>query len=100
MELVYDIYYDKNIIDRQFNSYTDKERATELLTMMLSKNYSGGQIRQAREFIENPEYALELTKKKDACATVRNLSAKPGLTEATKKHVDELALGNVCSVLR
>ena len=99
MELAYDIYYDKNIINRQFNSYTDKDRAKELLDAMLSKNYPGGQIRQARDYIESPEYALDLGKKKEACATVKNLIKQPNLTTSTRQNVEDLSKGNVCGIL-
>lgn len=98
MELVYDLYYDKNLIDRQLNSYTDKDRAKELMDQMLAKNYPGGQIRQARDYIEDPEYALSIGKKKEACATARSLSNKSDVTPSTKAIVGDLLSGNICAV--
>jgi hypothetical protein len=96
MELVYDLYYDKNIIERQLHSYTDKDRANELLEIMVSKNYPGGTIRQAREYIEDPQYLLSFSKKKEACATARALSTQNDLTLSTKSIVNDLLSGNIC----
>ena len=96
MELVYDLYYDKNILERQLHSYTDKDRANELLEIMISKNYPGGTIRQAREYIEDPQYLLSFSKKKEACATARSLSAQNNLTPSTKSIVNDLLSGNIC----
>jgi hypothetical protein len=98
MELVYDIYYDSNPINRQLNSYTDKDRAKELFDQMLAKNYPGGQIRQARMYIEDPEYLLSIGKKKEACATARSLSSRSDLTPATKAIVNEILGGNICTI--
>jgi hypothetical protein len=98
MELAYDLYYDKNIINRQLNSYTDKDRAKELMDQMLSKNYPGGQIRQARDYVEDPEYVLSLGKKKEACATARNIAARRDISSSTKTIVDDLLNGNICIV--
>jgi hypothetical protein len=99
MELAYDLYYDKNIVNRQLNSYTDKDRARELMDQMLAKNYPGGQIRQARDYIENPEYILSIGKKKEACATARNVAARQGISSSTKTISDDLLNGNICIVL-
>jgi len=96
MELVYDLYSDTNIIQRQINSYTDKDRANELLSIMVSKNYPGGTIRQARDYIEDPQYLLSFGKKKEACATARTLSTQNNLTSSTKSIVNDLLLGNIC----
>ena len=98
MELVYDIYFDSNPINRQLNSYTDKDRAKELFDQMLAKNYPGGQIRQARIYIEDPEYLLSIGKKKEACATARSLATRPDLTPATKAIVNAILGGNFCTI--
>jgi hypothetical protein len=98
MELVYDIYFDSNPINRQLNSYTDKDRAKELFDQMLAKNYPGGQIRQARMYIEDPEYLLSIGKKKEACATARSLASRPDLTPATKAIVNAILGGNICTI--
>ena len=100
MELAYDLYYDKNIINRQLNSYTDKGRARELMDQMLVKKYPGGQIRQARDYIEDPEYILSIGKKKEACATARNIAARQGISSSTKTIADDLLNGNICIVLQ
>lgn len=97
-ELAYDLYYDSNLINRQLNSYTDKDRANELMSLMLNKQYPGGQIRQAREYIENPEYALSLGKKKEACQISSQLSSRSDLTASTKKIVEDLNSGIVCKI--
>lgn len=98
MELVYDLYYDKNIIDRNIHSYTDKDRARELMDIMLAKDYPGGQIRQARDYIEDPEYILSISKKKEACATARIISKRGDITASTKLIADDMLAGNVCMV--
>jgi len=98
VELAYDLYYDQNLINRQLNSYTDKDRASELMLLMLSKQYPGGQIRQAREYIENPEYALSLSKKKEACQVASQLNNRTDLTDSTKKITEELNSGIICKI--
>ena len=98
MELVYDIYFDSNPINRQLNSYTDKDRAKELFDQMLAKNYPGGQIRQARMYVEDPEYLLSIDMKKEACATARSLAKRPDLTASTKSIVNAILGGNICSI--
>jgi hypothetical protein len=98
MELVYDIYFDSNPINRQLNSYTDKGRAKELFDQMLAKNYPGAQIRQARMYVEDPEYLLSIGKKKEACATARSLAKRPDLTASTKSIVNAILGGNICSI--
>jgi len=98
MELAYDLYYDKNIINRQLNSYTDKDRAKDLMGQMLAKNYPGGQIRQARDYIEDPEYILSISKKKEACTTARNIVVRRDISESTKIIADDLLNGNICIV--
>lgn len=98
MELVYDLYYDKNLLTRQLNSYTDKDRAKELLDTMSSKKYPGGLIRQAREYIEDPEYILSLSKKKEACETARNLNKTGSISVSTKIIIDEMLSGNICAI--
>ena len=98
MELAYDLYYDKNIINRQFNSYTDKDRAKEVMDQMLAKNYPGGQIRQARDYIEDPEYILSIGKKKEACSTARNIAARQDISSSTKTIAGDLLNGNICII--
>ena len=98
MELVYDLYYDRNILERQMHSYTDKDRAGELMQIMLGKNYPGGRIRQARDYIEDPEYLLSFSKKKEACVTARALSTQKDLSQSTKAIVDEMLSGNICLI--
>jgi hypothetical protein len=98
MELAYDLYYDKNILDRNLNSYTDKERAKELMDSMLAKSYPGGQIRQARDYIEDPEYLLSIGKKKEACATARSIARSGDISPSTKIIADEMLTGNICLV--
>jgi hypothetical protein len=98
MELAYDLYYDKNIISRELNSYTDKDKAKELMYQMLAKNYPGGLIRQARDYIEDPEYILSIGKKKEACATARNIAARQGISFSTKTIAGDLLNGNICII--
>jgi hypothetical protein len=98
MELAYDLYYDKNILTRQLNSYTDKDRAKELMGTMLSKKYPGGLIRQAREYVDDPEYILSLSKKKEACETARSLNNISSITVSTKLIIDEILSGNICAI--
>ena len=98
MELVYDLYYDKNIVERNVHSYTDKERAKELLDIMISKEYPGGLIRQSRDYIEDPEYLLSFSKKKEACATARSISSRNNISESTKAIANDLLAGNICMV--
>lgn len=98
MELAYDLYLDPNLIVRETNSYTDKARAKELLDAMLQKGYAGGQIRLARDYIENPEYLLSLGKKKEACMIVKELNSKNDLTESTKGVLNSLNDGIVCKI--
>jgi hypothetical protein len=98
MELVYDLYFDNNLINRELNSYTDKDRAKELFDQMLAKNYPGGQIRQARMYIEDPEYLLSISKKKEACSTARRLASRSDLSPSTDAITKQLLSGNTCLV--
>ena len=98
MELAYDLYYDQNVINRQLNSYTDKDRAKELMDGMIVKNYAGGRIRLARDYIENPEYAVEFGKKKEACRILKEVKNQPNLTDSTKKIVLDLDSGLICKI--
>ena len=100
MELVYDLYYDRNLINRQLNSYTDTDRAKELMDMMLAKNYPGGQIRQARDLMESPDSFLSVGKKKEACVTARSISNRRDITPSTKAIASDLLSGNFCPVLK
>ena len=98
MELAYDLYYNSNLALREINSYTDKQRAKELSDLMIAKDYAGGQIRLAKEYIENPEYLLSFGKKKEACQIVKKLNAKNDLTDSTKKILDDLNSGVICKI--
>jgi hypothetical protein len=99
MELAYDLYYDENIINRQVNSYTDKERAMELREMMVSKSYSGGMLRLALDYLENPEFVTEITKKKEACRIIKANVDNKSLSITSKKIVDENKSSLTCRVL-
>jgi hypothetical protein len=99
MELAYDLYYDENIINRQVNSYTDKERAMELREMMVSKNYSGGMLRLALDYLENPEFVTEISKKKEACRIIKANVDNKLLSITSKKIVDENKSSLTCRVL-
>ena len=98
MELAYDLYYDSNLALREVNSYTDKQRAKELSDLMIAKDYAGGQIRLAKEYIENPEYLLSFGKKKEACQIVKKLNTKNDLTDSTKKILNDLNSGVICKI--
>jgi hypothetical protein len=99
MEYAYDLYYDPYPLQRLINSYTDTSRAKELMETMLAKNYSGGLARQAKDYIENPEYALSIEKKTLACKTIRSLENSKNLTVPTKAIVDNLNSSIVCRVI-
>ncbi|MBT8622542.1 hypothetical protein [Polynucleobacter paneuropaeus] len=96
MEAAYDLYYDPYPVQRLLNSYTDTARAKELLDVMISKNYSGGLARQAKDYIENPEYLMSIEKKRAGCEILRNLANQNNLADATKKIVDNLNSSMVC----
>lgn len=98
MELAYDLYYDSNLALREINSYTDKQRAKELSDLMIAKDYAGGQIRLAKEYIENPEYLLSFGKKKEACQIVKKLNTKDNLTDSTKNILNDLNSGLICKI--
>ena len=98
MELAYDLYLDPNFINREANSYTDKSRAKELLDQMLDKNYAGGQVRVARDYIDNPEYLLSFGRKKEACATVKQLNSRSDLTNSTQNVLKALNDGVICKI--
>jgi hypothetical protein len=100
MEYAYDLYYDPYPLQRLINSYTDTSRARELMEIMIEKKYPGGLARQAKDYIESPEYALSLEKKSQGCKTVKALSSSSNLTQPTKEIVDNLNSSLVCKAFR
>jgi hypothetical protein len=100
MEAAYDLYYDPYPVQRLLNSYTDTDKAKELQAIMVSKNYSGGLARKAKDYLENPEYLLSIEKKKEGCEILRNLTSQPNMTDATKKIVENLNSSLICSVAK
>jgi hypothetical protein len=99
MERAYDLYYDPYPIQRLLNSYSDTARANELMEIMVSKNYSGGLARRAKDFIENPEHLLSLEKKTWACKTIKSLYGTNNLTEQTKEIVENINSSLICKTL-
>jgi hypothetical protein len=98
MELAYRIYYDSNLIVRELNSYTDEERANELLTMMVAKNYPGGLLLQAQEYITSPKYFDDIAKKKEACSTVRKYLSRTDISAASQATAKDLNSGIACTL--
>ena len=98
MELAYGLYYDPNLIVRELNSYTDKERANELLAMMVSKNYPGGLLLQAQEYITNPKYLDDIAKKKEACSTVKKYLSRTDISIASQATAKDLNSGIACKL--
>lgn len=100
MELAYDIYYVINPIERALASHADDSRADELLKIMLSKNYPGGTVRQAYRYLVHPDFFLSFSKKKEGCQLIQPLLNQSGLTDATKKILDDLNSGNTYLICR
>ncbi len=94
MELAYDIYYVINPIERALSSHADDSRADELLKIMLNRSYPGGIVRQAYRYLVHPDFFLSFSKKKEGCQLIRPLLSQSGLTDATKKMLDDLNSGN------
>jgi hypothetical protein len=94
MELAYDIYYVINPIEKALTSHADDSRADELLKIMLNKNYSGGLVRQAYRYLVHPDFFLSFSKKKEGCQLISQLLSQSGLTDATKKILEDLNSGN------
>ncbi len=100
MELAYDIYYVINPIERALASHADDSRADELLKIMLNKNYPGGVVRQAYRYLVHPDFFLSFSKKKEACQLIKPLLNQSGLTDATKKMLEDLNSGNTYLICR
>jgi TPR repeat protein len=98
MELAYGFYHDPNFIAREFNSYTDKERASELLATMVSKNYPGGLLLQAQDYIVNPKYLDDVAKKKEACGLVRQYLLRTDISSTSHKIAKDLNSGLACTL--
>ena len=99
MEYAYDLYYDPYTILRAFNSYGDKSRAMEIREVMVTKNYAGGMIRLAQDYLENPEYLLSLGKKKEACQIIKQNTTNNDLTNKSKEIVNTLKNDLTCKVM-
>ena len=100
MELAVDLYRDQNFLMRDINSYSNKDRANELVKLMIDNNYPGGIMRIAYEDLFNPENLFEITKKKAACRNAAGLVAKTNISESTKKIVTQIHSSAYCSLLR
>jgi hypothetical protein len=100
MELAVDLYRDQNFLMRDINSYSNKDRANELVKLMIDNNYPGGIMRIAYEDLFNPENLFEITKKKAACRNAAGLVAKTNISESTKKIVTQIHGSAYCSLLR
>jgi len=98
MEIAYGFYHDPNFIAREFNSYTDKERASELLATMVSKNYPGGLLLQAQDYIVNPKYLDDVAKKKEACGLVRQYLLRTDISSTSQKIAKDLNSGLACTL--
>ncbi len=99
MEYAYDLYYDSFIVARAFNSYGDKARGLELREVMVSKNYPGGLIRMAQDYLENPEYLLSFGKKKEACQILKQYADSNDLTVSSKQIITNLKIDLTCKII-
>ena len=99
MENAYDLYYDPYTILRAINSYGDKARAMEIREVMVSKNYSGGMLRLAQDYLDNPEYLLSLGKKKEACQIIKQNLTNNDLTSKSKEILNALKGDLTCKVM-
>jgi len=99
MENAYDLYYDPYTILRVVNSYGDKARAMEIREVMVSKNYPGGMLRLAQDYLENPEYLLSLGKKKEACQIIKQNLTNNDLTSKSKEILNSLKGDLTCKVM-
>jgi hypothetical protein len=99
MEAAYDLYFDPFTAVRLTNSYTDTQRAMELREMMINKNFPAGFIRQAIEYLDNPEYAISYAKKKEACQIFRKYEGELNISEESKKIINEIKSGVACKLL-
>lgn len=100
MELLYDIYYVINPIEKALASHSDDLRADELLKIMLDKNYPGGVVRQAYRYLVQPDFFLSFSKKKEACQLIKPLLNRSDLTNSTKKILEDLNSGNTYLICR
>jgi hypothetical protein len=99
MEYAYDLYYDPYTILRAVNSYGDKARAMEIREVMVSKNYAGGLLRLAQDYLDNPEYLLSMSKKREACQIIKQNLTNTQLTEKSKEILNALKNDLTCKVV-
>ena len=71
----------------------------EIREVMVSKNYAGGMIRLAQDYLENPEYLLSLGKKKEACQIIKQNTTNNDLTNKSKEIVNTLKNDLTCKVI-
>jgi hypothetical protein len=99
MEYAYDLYYDPYTILRAVNSYGDKARAMEIREVMVSKKYAGGLLRVAQDYLDNPEYLLSMSKKREACQIIKQNLTNTQLTEKSKEILNTLKNDLTCKVM-